>query len=119
MRQRFNERKVAGIIVMVILAVLVFGSLVMWLWNALMPVIFRLPVITFEQALGLLILSKIFFGGFRGGPRFMNKRDNLRQAWHNMGPEQREKFKQNWEQRCGRPFDEGRVTPGEGAATSE
>ncbi len=119
MRQRFNERKVAGIIVMVIIGVLVFGSIVMLLWNALMPVIFHLPVISFEQALGLLVLAKIFFGGFRGGPRFMNKRDNLRQAWQNMSPEQREKFKGNWERRCGRPFDEGKVTAEEGGAKAE
>ena len=97
-------RKVAGIICMVIVGVLVFGSLVMLLWNALMPVIFHLPIISFWQALGLLLLTKILFSGFRGGPGFKHKRDNLRQAWMNMKPEQREKFKQEWGQRCGRPF---------------
>src|SRR5579864_4502642 len=119
MRQRFYGRKMAGIIVMVILGVFVFGSFVMLLWNALMPVIFHLPVISFEQALGLLVLAKIFFGGFRGGPRMMWKRDNLRQAWHNMSPEQREKFKHNWERRCGRPFDDGRVAAEESAPKAQ
>ena len=103
MRQRFNERKIAGIIVMALVGALVFSAIVMLLWNALLPELFHLPVITIWQALGLLVLSKILFGGFRGGP-FRNKRDNLRQAWGNMSPEEREQFKQKWEGRCGRPF---------------
>lgn len=39
------------------------GMLVMWLWNALLPPLFGLPVVTFWQALGLLALSRILFGG--------------------------------------------------------
>ncbi len=46
------------------------GSLVlMWLWNLLLPVIFGIKMITFWQAVGLLILSKILFGGFHRRPR--------------------------------------------------
>lgn len=43
-----------------------FGFLVMWLWNWLMPEIFGLPVITYWQAWGLVILAHILFklGGF-------------------------------------------------------
>ena len=49
------------------------GWAVMSLWNWLMPGLFGLPVVTFWQALGLLALSRILFGGFRlggggGGP---------------------------------------------------
>ena len=40
-----------------------FAAVTMWLWNWLMPVIFKLPVITFWQAVGLLILSHILFKG--------------------------------------------------------
>lgn len=36
----------------------------MLLWNVLMPVIFGLTTITYFQALGLLVLSKILFSGF-------------------------------------------------------
>jgi hypothetical protein len=94
--KRFRFRKIAGIIVLVIAGIFLFGNLIMLLWNNLMPVLFHLPIITFWQALGLLFLSKILFGGFRGGPRFHAKRDHLRQAWMNMSPEQQEKFKQEW-----------------------
>ncbi len=53
-----------------ILFVGVFSLLVFLLWNWLMPSIFGLPAITYFQALGLLILSKILFFGFhkRSGP---------------------------------------------------
>ena len=47
--------------------VLLGGFVVMNLWNWLIPGIFGLGVITFAKALGLLVLSKILFGGFRGG----------------------------------------------------
>jgi len=102
MKRRFGMRKVAGIICMVIVGVLVFGSIVMFLWNALMPVIFHLPLISFWQALGLLLLAKILFSGFRGGsrPAWKNK---MKQRWMNMTPDEREKFKQEWGQRCGHP----------------
>ncbi len=44
-----------------------FGFLTMQLWNWLVPVLFAGPVINFWQAIGLLVLSKILFGGFKGG----------------------------------------------------
>src|ERR1051325_1963598 len=46
-----------------------FGFISMSLWNALVPDLFHGPVITYWQALGLLVLGKIFFGGFRGHHR--------------------------------------------------
>lgn len=102
--RRFHLRKVIGIIILVIIGVFVIGSIVMLLWNALLPVIFHLPLISFWQALGLLILTKILFSGFRGGPRAQWKRDKLKAAWSNMTPEQKEKLKSEWGRRCGKPF---------------
>ena len=43
---------------------LIFGLVVKWLWNWLMPGIFGLPVITYWQAFGLVVLAKLLFGGF-------------------------------------------------------
>ena len=40
---------------------LLFGFVLMVLWNWLMPAIFSLPLITFWQAWGLVVLSHIFF----------------------------------------------------------
>ncbi len=50
-----------GIIGVTALAIL-FGLIVMWLWNALMPDIFNLPEIGYWQAVGLVVLAHIFFG---------------------------------------------------------
>lgn len=45
---------------------ILFGFIITWLWNWLMPELFDLPTITFWQAIGLFILAKIIFG-FGGG----------------------------------------------------
>ena len=58
------------ILLFVALAATVFGWVVMWLWNGLIPAIFGLHAISYWQALGILVLSKILFGGFRGRPGF-------------------------------------------------
>lgn len=62
--------EIAGWIVLGILAItgiaILFGFVVMWLWNWLMPEIFGLTTITYWQAVGLFILAKFIFGGFGG-----------------------------------------------------
>lgn len=100
--RRFRARKIAGILFLVIAGVIAFGIIVMLLWNALMPEIFHLPPITFWQALGLFLLAKILFSGFRGGGPRGRMKDRLREKWMTMTPEEREKFKQDWGGRCGR-----------------
>ncbi len=54
------------------LFVAVSGLIVMRLWNWLTPALFGWHVITFWQAVGILILSKILLGGFHD-PRFRRK----------------------------------------------
>jgi hypothetical protein len=79
-----------------------FGFVVMRLWNWLMPALFGWHLITFWQALGVLILSKILFGGFKGGPgRHMYWRRRMMERWEQMTPEEREKFRQGMRGRCG------------------
>lgn len=76
-----NPAVIVGTIIFIaILAVLfitLFGYALMYLWNWLMPLIFGLPVITFWQALGLCLLSKILFGGF-GGDKGSKKNDKCK-----------------------------------------
>ena len=113
MKSNFRARKMAAVLTKISVGILVFGVVVMLLWNALMPDIFRLPPINYWQALGLLVLAKILFSGFfRGGPGGGWRRDAIRDKWANMTPEQREKFKQEWGHRCGRPFPEERFGSG-------
>ena len=69
------------------------GEVVMLLWNWLLPPLFGWRQITFWQALGLLALSRILFGGFGGhGPR--SPRFRRRKHWEHMTPEERERFRQ-------------------------
>jgi hypothetical protein len=86
-----------------IMAVVVFGFIVMSLWNWLGPAVFGAHTITFGQALGILILSKILFGGFRGRPGFGGHwRGRMRARWEQMTPEEREKFREGMARRCDR-----------------
>ena len=62
--ERFGE-KMFGIVLILIIVIAGFGQAVLQLWNWLMPTIFGLPAISFWQALGLLGLSWILFGGLR------------------------------------------------------
>lgn len=66
-----NPIEIVGWVLLAIIGftalVLLFGFIITWLWNWLMPELFDLPLITFWQGMGLFLLSKIFFGGFSGG----------------------------------------------------
>ena len=79
-----------------ILAVALFvalgGEVVMQLWNWLLPDIFGWRRITFWQALGILTLCRILFGGFGGSSPSRSKR---------MTREDRERFRQRMRERCG------------------
>lgn len=66
-----SPAEIAGWVLLAIVGftglVILFGFILMWLWNWLMPELFGLATITYWQALGLCFLSKILFGGFGGG----------------------------------------------------
>lgn len=85
---------------LVIVFVAVFGLVVMSLWNWLMPALFGLKSIGYWQALGLFILAKILFGGFRGG-RGGYWRHRMMERCEQMTPEEREKFRQAFYSRWG------------------
>ncbi|HEV3057237.1 MAG TPA: hypothetical protein VGY48_03270 [Vicinamibacterales bacterium] len=76
------------------------------LWNWLLPPLFGWRQVTFWQALGLLALCRILFGGFG---RHSSGRSNLRrrmsermtERWEHMTPEERERFRHGMRGRCG------------------
>lgn len=89
------------------LFVAAIGYFTMWLWNSLIPELFHGPALSYWQAVGLLVLSRIFFGGFRGGrPGGWSRH---REAWRRkiagrleaMSPEEQEKFRQKMRTSCG------------------
>src|SRR5262252_3147924 len=89
MRARWVRRMIGGLVAFTI-ALAVFGQAVHYLWNWLMPALFHLPAITFWQSVGLLTLSWVLFGGWR-----------MMGRWKQMTPEERAKFREFIESRCG------------------
>src|SRR5215470_1076458 len=103
MKKGFWARRVALFILFGAIAIFVFGSVVMLLWNNVLAQVTHVSTISFIQALGILVLAKILFGGFRGGwgSRRYYWKQRMRDKWNNMTPEERDKFKQEWQKRCG------------------
>ena len=88
----------------IVAGVYIFGSVVMLLWNHLLPALFGFSTITFWQAIGLLILSKILFGGFRGGHGHCrchcHGHHHHHERWAHLSPEEKEKMKSQLNDRC-------------------
>jgi hypothetical protein len=88
--------------VVVALFIAIFSFVVMALWNWLMPALFGWQLVSYWQAMGILVLSKILFGGFRGRPGSpWHWRQRVMERWIQMTPEEREKFRQGLEKRAG------------------
>lgn len=83
--------------------IILFGltGIVMWLWNSILPNVIDVHTVTYWQAMGILVLSKILFGGF-GGFRNHHTHSHKKHFFNkikNMSPEERENFKRQWRER--------------------
>lgn len=78
------------------------GAVVMYLWNWLLPPLFDWRQITFWQALGLLALCRILFGGLglHGSGR-SGMRRRMEERCETMTPEERERYRQRIRERWG------------------
>jgi hypothetical protein len=77
----------------------VLGAAVMVLWNLVVPGVFTgSHAIDYPHALGLLVLSRILFGGFRGRGGWGRHRW---EKWAAMSPEERERILKHGSSRCG------------------
>ena len=85
---------------------LVLGAAVKFLWNAILPGLINVKTISFWQAVGLLVLCRILFGNFGrgrrggGGPPMHRGGGALRDKLMNMTQEERERFREEWRNRC-------------------
>ena len=118
--KKFWIKKGLMILVFGTIAILGFGLLVMGLWNAILQAVLGVKAISFIQALGILLLSKILFGGFGGGRhgggwRNKGKWMEMKDKFSQMTPEEREKFKAEWKNKCGHRWTM-RPTPTDTAA---
>lgn len=80
-----------------------FTSLVYSLWNGVLVDVLSVKAITFWQALGILVLAKILFGGFPPGRGRFGPRGRRRfvEHWESLTPEQREQMRDEMRRRFG------------------
>ena len=87
-----------GVVALVALAV--YG-----LWNGVLTEVTGVKNVTYWQALGILVLARILFGGFPGrrgepfGPPW--RRPMMMKRWESLTPEQREKMREEMRKRFG------------------
>ena len=105
MRARWIVSMIVKVLLFAVIVIAGFGEAVLHLWNWLMPGLFGLHTITFWQAVGLLALSWLLFGGWRGFHGSTRHREHwrrrMRHRWEQMTPEEREKFRQTFRGGCG------------------
>jgi hypothetical protein len=88
----------------ILMGVAVLGLVVMALWNAVIPGLFvGSRPIDYLHALGLLVLTRILFGGFRGRSGWHQRRHWRR--WEAMTPEERDQFRKTTSSGCKRTED--------------
>jgi len=89
-------------IVGILLFIAIGGEVVLLLWNWLLPPLFAWHQITFWQAVGILALCRILFGGHGWrGPGRSSFRRRMKERCDNMTPEERERFRQRIRERWG------------------
>jgi hypothetical protein len=116
MKRRFWFGKAVMILVFCTAFIMLFSFIVMSLWNGILPDVLGVKTITFWQALGILVLSKILFSGFGGfhhkKEQFRNRfRQKMLDKFEKMTPEEKQRFKDEWKTRCrggwrGGPFND-------------
>ena len=88
-----------GKLLVFLVAAAAIGGVVMLLWNAVILTVFvgGRPI-DYMRAVALLVLSRILFGGFRGGGGW-RRHDHWRR-WQAMTPEERDQLSQSFSARC-------------------
>jgi hypothetical protein len=97
------KRKPLYVLFYIIILFLLSGA-VLFLWNAILPQRTNLSKINYWQALGLLVLARILFGGFHfplptsiwGGD---DQRPLIKDKLMNMNEQDRASFKEEWKKR--------------------
>lgn len=92
-----------GVFAVVTIVFALLGVVVMLLWNALVPVLFRGPLLQYWQAVALLLLSRVLFGGLRGRGGWHGhwRRHMWRERWEQLTPEERARLRERFMRHCG------------------
>jgi len=121
-----------GFLVLGAAMITIMGFATMYLWNWLIPSIFNGGTVTFWQAIGLLALAKLLTGFMGWGRWGHHKGWYGKHGMHNtywkrrweeklekMTPEEREKFKSYYYDRCGYKYGWNREEKSEGVSKAE
>lgn len=101
MKQNWKRKKPL-IFLLIAVGIALLFAVVMFLWNAILPDVLGVSVINYWQAAGITILSKILFGGFKGGgPQGDRIKHKLKAKFMNMTEEEKANFKAEWKNRRG------------------
>ncbi|CCH02461.1 hypothetical protein FAES_4462 [Fibrella aestuarina BUZ 2] len=89
-----------------LLVVSLLSAVVMWLWNHVLAEVVSVRPVTIWQAAGLLVLSRLLFGGFPGARRGWGAGNHRfgapwRAKWQQMSDEEKARFKEQWRKRRG------------------
>jgi len=101
-------RPLKGLFFLAMAALFIFllGNVIMFLWNEILAGATSVKTLSFWEAIGLFVLARILFGGFRFGPRHRKwggrRRGFWRDKWMNMSEEERVEFREKWRERCGK-----------------
>lgn len=103
--QHFSAKRRIVFFLFLVIGIFSISAIVMFLWNWILPTISPLTAITYWQAMGLLVLCRILFGGFNfhrhhreHRPPFMQTA--AREKFMNMTEEEKQEFKNQWKSRC-------------------
>lgn len=99
----YPKRRYRGFFLLFVpLLIAALGAAVMGLWNAILPEVVGVKPISYWQAIGLLILSRILLGGFRwgGGGSSSSWKGRRRGRWTRMSDEEKARMKEEWRKRC-------------------
>lgn len=84
--------------VAIVAAGLLFGWLIMFLWNETIADIFGIAAISFWQGIGLYFLAKLFFGFGSGSGRFKSKDGKFRWAKFKEKSVRYQSFRKYWDE---------------------
>jgi hypothetical protein len=112
-RIRRRAAKGFAILGLILIVLAGLGLIVQQLWNALAAPLFHAPVLGYWQAVGLLVLCRILFGGLRvrGGHGHWRGR-HWRERWEQLSPEERAQLRERFAGRCGPTASEAPVSGG-------
>jgi len=99
-RKKRKVKKIFFFVAAILVITTVTGTVVMLLWNAIIPNVLNTRPIKLWEAIGLLVLCRLLTGGF--GRKMRRKKRGWKKRWMNMTEEERMEFKARWKERCGR-----------------